>query len=172
VKRFLPWVFLLALLVVLQSVMGRHLEVYHVKPDFFLISVLLVAMRRGSTPAALWGAVLGLVQDVLSGGVIGLNFLTKPAAGYAVGLLRARLDFDNPNTQTLVTLSAAAAEGLALAVLLNAYHPAKPVTWSLYSFVLPGAVYNGLLVPLLLAAGGLAGRWQEEWRRRSSRLAE
>jgi rod shape-determining protein MreD len=172
VKRFLPWAFLLAFLVVLQSVMGRHLEIYHVKPDFFLISVILVAMGRGSGPATLWGAVLGLVQDVLSGGVIGLNFLTKPAVGYAVGLLRGRLDFDNPNTQTLATLSAAAAEGLVLAVLLSAYHPSKPVGWSLYSFVLPGAVYNGLLVPLLIAAGGLAVRWREEWRRRSSRMAE
>ena len=42
--------------------------------------------------------------------------------GFVVGLLRNKLDFENPNTQSAVTLTASFGEGAALAVLLSAYH--------------------------------------------------
>ena len=171
-RRFGPWFLLLLFLAVMQTYVGGSLEVFRIKPDFFLISVFLVAMGRGAKTGALWGAVLGLVQDVLSGGVIGLNFLTKPAVGYAVGMLRSKLDFGNPNTQTLTTLGVGLAEGLVLSVLLSAYQPEKALSWTMYRIILPQSVYNSLLVPLVLPAVRLFRRWVEALEASPSRLAE
>lgn len=171
-RRFGPWFLLLLFLTVMQTVVGGHLEVFRIKPDFFLISVFLVSMSRGARTGALWGAVLGLVQDVLSGGVIGLNFLTKPAIGFAVGMLRSKLDFGNPNTQTLTILGVGLAEGLVLSVLLSAYHPSKAVSWTMYRIILPQSIYNSLLVPLVLPAVSLFRRWVDGLEKRPSRVAE
>ena len=171
-RRFGPWFLHLLFLAVMQTVVGGSLEVFRIKPDFFLISVVLVAMERGARAGALWGAVLGLVQDVLSGGVVGLSFLTKPAVGYAVGMLRSKLDFGNPNTQTLTTLGVGLAEGFVLSVLLSAYQPSKAVAWTMYRIILPQSIYNSLLVPLILPATRLFRGWLEGLGNRPSRMAE
>ena len=157
--RFLSgWGLRLVVLVVLQVALGSHLEIEQVKPDFFLLSVLLVAMGRGSFAAILWGAAAGLVQDVLSAGIIGFNVLTKPALGYGVGLLRSRLDFDNPNTQTLITFLATLAEGMVLSLMLYAYHPANSFSTSFTTLVVPEAVYNAIIIPLAAMAALWAKR--------------
>lgn len=165
---WLPWLYVLA---VMQTVVAPNVEIHQVKPDLFLISVIFVGMRKGCTAATLWGMFAGLVQDVLSGGIVGFNFLSKPLIGCAVGLLRSNLDFENPNTQTVVSLAATAVEGLILSALLNAYHPSKPVLWTLYRIILPESVYNSLLLPLLATAERFAGKWSARWRRGPARMA-
>jgi rod shape-determining protein MreD len=168
--RFLAaWGLRLAVLVVLQVALGSHLEVEQVKPDFFLLSVLLVAMRRGSFAAIVWGVAAGLVQDVLSAGIIGFNVLTKPALGYGVGLLRSRLDFDNPNTQTLLTFLATIAEGVVLSLMLYAYHPSNSFSTSFTTMVVPEAVYNAIIFPLAVSVALWAKHYFSGWRRRSLR---
>jgi rod shape-determining protein MreD len=169
VKFLSAWALRLAVLVVLQVALGRHLEIEHVKPDFFLLSVLLVAMGRGSFAAVVWGAVAGLVQDVLSGGIIGFNVLTKPALGYGVGLLRSRLDFLNPNTQTLLTFLATLAEGVVLSMMLNAYHPANSFSTSFTTMVVPEALYNAIIIPFAAPLALWAKHYFSGWHRRSLR---
>jgi rod shape-determining protein MreD len=163
------WGLRLAALVVLQVALGSRLEIEQVKPDFFLLSVLLVAMGRGSSAAVAWGAAVGLVQDVLSGGIIGFNVLSKPALGYGVGLLRARLDFDNPNTQTLLTFLATLSEGAVLSVMLYAYHPANSFSTSFTAMVVPEAVYNAIIIPLAVPVSLWAKRHFSGGQRRSLR---
>jgi rod shape-determining protein MreD len=168
--RFLAtWGLRLALLVVLQVGLGNHLKIEQVKPDFFLLSVLLVAMGRGCSAAIVWGIVAGLVQDVLSAGIIGFNVLTKPALGYGVGLLRSRLDFDNPNTQTLLTLLATLSEGAVLSMMLYAYHPANSFSTSFTTIFVPGAVYNAIIIPLAAPSARLVKHHFSGWRRRVAR---
>lgn len=163
---------LLAAVAVVQVVLLPGIEIYHVKPDLFLLSVVIVAMRMGSGNGMIWGAFAGLVQDSLSGGIVGFNFLSKPVTGFVIGLLRNKLDFDNPNTQALVTLSASLGEGAVLAVLVSAYHPGKDVLWSLGQVILPLGIYNAVVMPLLILAGRIGAAVEQELRRRESRLAE
>ena len=163
---------LLAAIAAAQVVLVPGIEIYHIKPDLFLVSVVIVAMRMGSGSGMVWGACAGLVQDALSGGIIGFNFLSKPVTGFVVGLLRNKLDFQNPNTQSLVTLSASLGEGLVLSVLVSAYHPGKDVLWSLAQVVLPLGVYNAIVLPLVLLAARVGSAVEQELRRRESRLAQ
>lgn len=152
-KILISMLVMVVAIAVAESALGSIFEISHVKPDFFLLAAILLGMQRGPGSAALWGVMLGLVQDSLSGGVIGMNFITKPVVGAAMGLLRSKMDFANPNTQTLAGLGASLADGLMLAALVNGFHPAKAVSWSLYRIVIPGAVYNALLLPLLVPVG-------------------
>jgi rod shape-determining protein MreD len=162
----------LAVITVAQTVAAPTLEIYHVKPDLFLISVIVVAMRRGGGSALAWGLAAGAVQDALSGGIIGFNLFSKPVTGFVVGLMRDKLDFANPNTQTVVTLFATLAEGAVLSVLLYAYHPPKNAFWTFTQVVIPLSVFNALVMPLVILAERVAGTAAAEWRRRESRFAQ
>jgi rod shape-determining protein MreD len=122
--------------------------------------------------AFVWGAAAGAFQDALSGGIVGFNLITKPMVGISVALVREKLDFNNPNTQTVVTLVAAAAEGILLAVLLNAYQPSKDLLWSIPSIVIPGAVYNSLIIPFVLLAEGSLRTSLAQLKHRPARLTE
>ena len=47
----LPWAVWLIILITLQAFFGTSLEINHIKPDFFLLFVLYIAMTRGGTQA-------------------------------------------------------------------------------------------------------------------------
>jgi rod shape-determining protein MreD len=162
----------LAGIAVAQTVAAPSFEIYHVKPDLFLISVILVAMRRGGGSALAWALAAGAVQDALSGGIIGFNLFSKPVTGFVVGLMRDKLDFANPNTQTVVTLFASLAEGAVLSILLYAYQPAKSALWTFSQVVVPLSAYNSLVMPLVILAERAVGTVAAELRRRESRFAQ
>ena len=65
-------------------------------------------------------------------------------------MFRSKLDFANPNTQTLVTFCATFVEGAALAVILYAYHPFNTISSTLTRVVLSEAAYNSLLLPIFV----------------------
>ena len=54
--------------------------------DLVLVVVVLAALSRGATVGVWTGTCGGLLQDALSGGVIGVSGLTKTIAGALVGV--------------------------------------------------------------------------------------
>ncbi len=161
----LIWIAPILLLLVLQTPSFQFLEIRHIKPDFFLLAVLMIGMRKGYTAGTFWGMGLGFIQDIYSGGILGFNFLTKGVTGYSVGQLCNRLDFDNPNTQVVVTLLATLAEGLVYSIIVQAFYPPKEILVSFYRAVFPVAVYNSLLIPLWpLVSQGAERYFRRRWR--------
>ncbi|MBM42189.1 MAG: rod shape-determining protein MreD [Acidobacteria bacterium] len=70
--------------------------------DLVLVVVLGVAMRQGAV-AGLWtGTVGGLLQDALSGGVVGVGGLAKTLVGYFVGRFASQFDVDRLWQQVMV----------------------------------------------------------------------
>ena len=58
--------------------------------DLVLVVVVFAALNRGPV-AGLWtGTVAGLLQDALSGGIIGVSGLTKTIIGVVVGVVGSR----------------------------------------------------------------------------------
>lgn len=165
--RSLPlWAGALAVLVTVQSSFLPEEIFFGCVPDFVLLSVVLVAMRAGGTTMMLWAVAAGLFQDVLSGGIIGMNTLSKPLAGTFVMLVRWKLDFRNPNTQSMVAFLATLADGLFLSFLVNAYLPARDIPGTVLGDILPASAMNGIIFPLFLTVEEAVLRWrQRSWRR-------
>ena len=70
--------------------------------DLVLLVVVSVAISSGPV-AGLWtGTVGGLLQDTLSGGVIGVGGLAKTLVGYLVGLFGSQFNVERPWHQLLV----------------------------------------------------------------------
>lgn len=134
-------------LIVLQTTFGRSSGFLGVYPDFLLLSTILVGMRRGETVGAGWGMLLGFLQDAFSAGPPGLNLLTKGLLGYTAGLLRDRLDCENPNTQSILGVTATLAEGLGQILLLHVVSAGRDLMDPFVRVIIPAAVVHGILLP-------------------------
>jgi rod shape-determining protein MreD len=131
------------------------LSVGDVVPDIPLIAVVMLALRRGPEFGCLAGFVSGLFQDVSTGGLIGVQALTKTLVGFAIGASGSRLSVTSPLVQVPGLVLLTLAEGLARFALLQMFRfPAAFGELMAYQ-VLPQALYNGLLgaaVVFVLAA--------------------
>jgi len=58
--------------------------------DLVLVVVVLAALNRGLVSGLWIGTVAGLLQDALSGGIMGVNGLTKTIIGVLVGFAGSR----------------------------------------------------------------------------------
>lgn len=101
------WVGLtLALALVLQTTVVPGLAGAGVPVDLVLVTVVLVAISSGSVGGLWVGTVGGLLQDALSGGVIGVGGLAKTLVGYAVGAFAVQFNVSRSWHQALVVLFA------------------------------------------------------------------
>ena len=55
------------------------------RPDAMLLVTVHIGMRRGVESGLTSGFILGLLQDILTGGLLGANSLSKGLLGYFIG---------------------------------------------------------------------------------------
>ena len=74
-----------------QTVLLRMVSAVTVPVDLALIVVVYTALSRGASAAIWTGTAAGLLQDVLSGGIVGPSGLAKCLVGAIVGQSGTRL---------------------------------------------------------------------------------
>jgi rod shape-determining protein MreD len=149
---------------VAHATMGPALRIADVAPDIPLIVVVMLALRRGPEFGCGAGFLAGLLQDAATGGLLGVQALTKAMIGFGVGALGGRLRVSQPLVQVpgLVVLSLV--EGVARFGLLQLFHFPASFGELMTYVVLPQAIYNGFLGAALV----LALAWAESVRERAS----
>ena len=149
---------------VAHATMGPALRIADVAPDIPLIVVVMLALRRGPEFGCGAGFLAGLLQDAATGGLLGVQALTKSVIGFGVGALGGRLRVSQPLVQVpgLVVLSVV--EGVARFALLQLFHYPASFGELMTYVVLPQAIYNGFLGAALV----LALTWAESVRERPS----
>jgi rod shape-determining protein MreD len=149
---------------VAHATLGPALRIADVAPDIPLIVVVMLALRRGPEFGCGAGFVAGLLQDAATGGLLGVQALTKSVIGFAIGALGGRLRVSQPLVQVpgLVVLSLV--EGVARFALLQLFHFPASFGELMTYVVLPQAIYNGFLGAALV----LALAWAESVRERAS----
>ena len=141
---------------VAQGPLAALLRVGDVVPDIPLVVVVMLALRRGPEFGCLAGLLAGLLQDVTTGGPLGVQALTKAVAGFTVGASGARLSATSPLVQVPGLVLLTVAEGLARFGILQVFHfPASLGDVMAYQ-VLPQALYNGALGAMVAFALALA----------------
>lgn len=140
------------------------LRVADVTPDIPLLIVLLVALRRGPEFGGLAGFAAGVLQDAATGGLIGVQALTKGIVGFAIGHLGTRFRVTQPLVQVPGLVLLSIAEGLGRYVILKLFHFPAAFGDLMTYIVLPQALYNGFLGAALI----FALTWTESFRARTS----
>lgn len=68
-----------------QIATSQLLSLEGIVPDFLAIWIVYLALREGQLPATVWGFVIGLLLDILTGNFLGLSALTKTVCGFVAG---------------------------------------------------------------------------------------
>src|SRR5947209_18896779 len=79
-----------------HATLGPALRIVDVAPDIPLIVVVLLALRRGPEFGCGAGFLAGLLQDAASGGMLGVQALTKASIGFVIGPAGGRLRVSHP----------------------------------------------------------------------------
>jgi rod shape-determining protein MreD len=149
---------------VAHATLGSALRIADVAPDIPLIAVVLLALRRGPEFGCGAGFVAGLLQDLATGGLLGVQALTKAVIGFAIGALGGRLRVSQPLVQVPGLVLLSVVEGLARFALLQFFRFPAPFGELMMYVVLPQALYNGFLGAALV----LALAWAETAKGRTS----
>jgi rod shape-determining protein MreD len=100
----LPVALLVPLLAILLQVLlprlTPRLEILELP---LLVTLFFAVSRRSPIAGTVTGALIGMLQDVLTGQPIGVNGMAKSVVGYAGASLGSRIDVDVPATRALLT---------------------------------------------------------------------
>ncbi len=133
----------------IQTTVFDFFTLWGIKPNLALISVIYFALLHGTTTTIGAGIAIGLLEDILSGGLMGLNLLIKPLIGYIFSLIGHQMVVVNPlNQGVLVFLASLLNGGLTYFILkfTPIIIPGKAV---LFKLIFLQAIYNGLLCLIL-----------------------
>jgi rod shape-determining protein MreD len=131
-----------------------------VVPDVPIVLTVLLALRYGPEAGCLTGFALGLAQDAVAGGPLGLHALSKAVIGFAAGDLPRWILVRRPIVPVGLAVVATLLDGLARFAVLQAFHYPAPLGELFTRVILPQAGYNGVLTIAALAwpAGRLLRR--------------
>jgi rod shape-determining protein MreD len=134
-----------------QSTVIPELGFWGVVPDLPIVLVVLLALRRGPEVGCVIGFALGLAQDVLAGGPLGLQALSKSVIGFFAGDLPRWCLVGNPLVPVVAAAAATLADGALRFAVLQLFHYPAAFGELLGSVILPQAAYNGILTAVAVA---------------------
>lgn len=131
----------------LQTVISPHFSFFGVVPDLILVTVVVYAVLLDRTPATLWSALGGFMQDVFSFPFC-LNTIIKTIVGASVGAIRERFIGEEYSLViglvAFFTVFSVLAEGLTIHYLWHRdFSP-----FYFFGRLIAETVYNLILVPL------------------------
>jgi rod shape-determining protein MreD len=144
------YLIVLLLLIPVQASLFNPLSFGGIKPDLGLSLIYIVGLLTGPAEATIAGVGIGLLQDIGSASLVGVNGLTRGLVGLAAGLLGKQvLDVRSPTNSIFIALFSLV-EGIFIALFVQVYYGSVPFFSILTGRLLPQAIYTGLLGFVLL----------------------
>jgi rod shape-determining protein MreD len=131
-----------------QSTIVPIVGIGGIVPDVPVVLVVLLALRLGPEAGCLTGFALGLAEDVLAGGPLGLHAVSKAVIGFVAGDLPQWAIASRPVVPIALAVVATILDGLVRFTCLQLFQYPAPFGELLTRVILPQAGYNGLLASL------------------------
>jgi rod shape-determining protein MreD len=117
--------------VLLQVTLARYMVGGRWVFDFVLVGVVFAAVVWGSAAGMLAGTTGGLLQDVLSDGIVGVGGLAKTLVGFATGILGAQFVLARPPARALIVTGASVVHRLLILALYGLIDQRWPaISWN------------------------------------------
>jgi rod shape-determining protein MreD len=122
-----------------------------IKPDLILVVIIVFSLLKGEVEGSIIGFFSGLLQDIFSVGLLGVNAFIKTSVGFFCGLLKERMFAEHILfIIPLLTLFITVFKSMVLYLVLHAFGmETNTLFWNLKQIVIPEALYNGLLSPFI-----------------------
>lgn len=116
----------LAIVCLAQMLIGQHLPGLARRCDLFSVYVVYIALTRPARPAMVIGGGAGLLQDALTGVVLGINGFKKTLLGFLVGTLGSLFMLNQPVPRFSILFASAVFDALAewgLSLAMGQHYP-------------------------------------------------
>jgi len=131
--------------VLIQATFSTVLSIKGIYPDLCFILACVIGFRSGEYKGLMIGLTVGLFQDLLTPGGIGLNMILKGLAGGLAGVTTHTFSTVTSPAVLLVTFALSLGCGLASLVVAYPVVDAPILFHALSSGLLPQGLYNSLL---------------------------
>jgi len=137
-----------------QSTIIPYLAIGQIRPDLMLLTVVSWSLLRGNEEGIVWGFIGGLSLDLLSGAPFGLATFSLLVTSFLCGLGEANVFRTHVILPPVTAFAATLIYNALFLLLLGAF--GYPVAWaaSFRKVVVPTALFNTLLMPVVYAAMG------------------
>ena len=96
----------LAVALTLQTTLAGMSMTGGTRVNLVLVAVVYLALSYGAVTGLIAGAVGGLAQDAIAGGIVGIGSLSKTIVGFLVGVLGAQFIVSTPVPRFLMFVGA------------------------------------------------------------------
>ncbi|OCL25271.1 rod shape-determining protein MreD [Orenia metallireducens] len=134
---------------VLQSAIIPCSLFYNIIPDLLLIIITLLAIYRGKTVGGALGFFTGLLQDWFSGGLFGINAISKAIVGYLFGFLKDHIYPQNIIVPPVGVAIATIINQLLIISFTDYLLTELSIEVVLRSVIIPLVIYNSILSVIL-----------------------
>ena len=140
--KTIVWGLFVVLLVAVQSTLVPLLAIGGIKPDVLLVITVSAGLLCGKETGVGIGFFGGLLQDLLSGNVFGLNTFTKMVIGYLAGMAERKVFKENIFLPVAAMMIASLLNGLMVHIFI--YLRGYAVDWSgaFVHILLPAMAFN------------------------------
>ena len=137
-----------------QTTLSPRLAILGVQPNVVLLVVLSWSMLQGGREGMLWGFGGGVFLDLLSGAPFGTSALSLLLVGFLAGLGEASVFRTSLSFPLIVSFASSLLHDVVFLAIL--WVMGWTVDWatSLWRLVLPAAVLNTALMPLVYGSLG------------------
>jgi rod shape-determining protein MreD len=134
----------------IQLTLLNSFTIQGLKPDLILLVVLIFSLLKGAEEGTVSGFASGLLQDIFSTGLLGVNALVKMVIGFISGILKEKIFTEHILFLIpIITFVVSISQSILMLLILHAFGIEYSMVWSLKKIVLPEALYNSLLSPFV-----------------------
>lgn len=138
---------------VIQLTLINSVTILGLKPDLIMVVVVVFSLRKGEKEGTISGFASGLLQDIFSTSLLGINALAKTVIGFTCGILKEEIFHEHILfIIPVITFIASFMQSILIFLLLRAFGIEYKLAWSLKQIALPEALYSSLLSPFIFLA--------------------
>ena len=139
----------LLLLFILQTAFLEPFSLAGVCPDLALIFVIYCGFNFRGNYGVGMGFFVGLIQDCLSGGLLGVNTLSKSMVAFSFSMLKDKILVDGAIPICFFIFSASLVDGMIYYLILVTLLKGSASGTFMFSSVFVYALYNAVLGPVM-----------------------
>lgn len=137
----------------IQLTLINSITILGVKPDLIMIVVVVFSLLKGGKEGTISGFASGLLQDIFSTGLLGINALAKTVIGFTCGIFKEKIFYEHILFLIpVITFVASFMQSILMFLLLRSFGIEYGLVWSIKQIALPEALYSSLLSPFIFLA--------------------
>ncbi len=150
------------IVITLFSIQTTWLEMFSiggVVPDLALIWVVYCGVHYSRTMGIGSGIVTGILQDSLSGGLLGVNTLSKSFIGFFFAALKDKFYVEGVIPVAFFLVASSLFDGLVFYFSMNTVLKGEMASSFLYQSLPAFSVYNGIIGPIVFLVLNQLNSW-------------